>query len=368
VLPRPTDFRRVVAALRLPQLCSYPEENTMFEKTGTASVPASRTRVRRAARIRPRLRRLGLSTTALLLLGSAAACDSSSAALPSPAPSPLAAANARPGPGGNLAALQAITAAERPASAAVLATSPTAEAIDKAGVLVVGGTETADLFSLLDPSTGKVTGFDAELSQLLAKYIIGQPITKLVQVTAQTREALLEAHSVDAVFATYTITAAREKEVAFAGPYYEDGLAIMVRRGTTGISSMAELDGKTVVTESGSTVPSAVKAQAPSASIQLFDTNTECLQALEEGRADAYVIDQGILAGDAAQSSSVEVLPGIFTREPYGIGLSLEEPDFKAFVDAWLNQIERDGTWAKVWQATIGTSVPGNPPAPPQIG
>ncbi|BBA96916.1 putative extracellular solute-binding protein [Actinacidiphila reveromycinica] len=277
-----------------------------------------------------------------------------------------------PGGGGAKAAVKSdsdtvanLIADEQPATG--IKPGSTAAKIKASGTLRVGGTQTAALFSLLDPTTGKTEGFDAAMSQLLAKYIIGKPSTHLTNVTSQTREALLKAHQVDAVFATYTITPERAKQVAFAGPYYEDGLAIEVRKGTTGISSFADLNGKTVVTESGSTVPTAVKAAAPKTRIQLFDTNTECLQALSQHRADAYVLDQGILAGNAVTNKDVQVLPGTFTKEPYGIGVPLDQPDFKAFVDAWLTKVEADGTWAKVWKATVGTEVPGPVPTPPAV-
>jgi glutamate transport system substrate-binding protein len=312
--------------------------------------------------------RIGAAAVAALTLAVTAGCSSSSTALPA-SPAGAGVPNASgPAGTGDVAAIDALIAAEQPATDTELATSTTAQKIKSAKELTVGGTQTAPLFSLLDPGTGKVTGFDAALSQLLAKYIIGSPDTKLTTVTSATREPLLENHSVDVVFATYTITAAREKKVAFAGPYYLDGLAVMVRKDETGVTSVTDLAGKTVVTESGSTVPAAVQAKAPTARIQLFDTNIEALQALQQGRADAYVLDQGVLAGDASKNSSVKVLPGTFTQEPYGIGVPLDEPDFKAFVNAWLRKIEADGTWAKLWKATIGTVVPGDAPAPPQIG
>ncbi|MEV6028655.1 glutamate ABC transporter substrate-binding protein [Streptomyces sp. NPDC052036] len=243
----------------------------------------------------------------------------------------------------------------------------TAAKIKSRGTLVVGGTQTAALFSLLNPTTGRVDGFDAAMSQLLAKYIIGKPSTKLVNVTSATREALLKSHQVDAVFATYTMTPERAKSVTFAGPYYEDGLAIEVRKSENTIASPDGLAGKTVVTESGSTAAAAVKKAAPGAKVQLFDTNTECLQALQQGRADAYVLDQGILAGNAATNPDVRVSGSTFSQEPYGIGLPLGESDFKHFVNSWLKKIEGDGTWAKVWSATVGTEVPGAAPAPPRI-
>jgi glutamate transport system substrate-binding protein len=265
------------------------------------------------------------------------------------------------------ATIDQLVAAEAPAAASLMPSGSTAARIKAEGTLTVGGTQTAALFSLLNPTTGKVDGFDAAMSRLLAKYITGKDSTKLTNVTAQTREALLKNHSVDAVFATYTITPEREKVVAFAGPYYQDGLAIQVKKASTGISSLKDLAGKTVITESGSTAATAVKQAAPSAKVQLFDTNTECLQALQQGRADAYVLDQGLLAGNASANPDVKVLAGTFSTEPYGIGLPLDEQDFKAFVNGWLTQIEADGTWAKVWQATVGTEVPGPVPAPPAV-
>jgi glutamate transport system substrate-binding protein len=81
--------------------------------------------------------------------------------------------------------------------------------IKQAGVLKVGGTDAGPVFSIKDPVSGKLTGFDATLSQMLAKYIIGQPKTSLTLTSVATREPLLQNGTVDTVFATYTITPAR---------------------------------------------------------------------------------------------------------------------------------------------------------------
>jgi glutamate transport system substrate-binding protein len=303
----------------------------------------------------------GLVAAAALTLSGCSGGSSSAAVPGAPAAKNGSAAKAASNTIDNL------IAAEQPASSALMPSGSTAAKIKSRGTLVVGGTQTAALFSLLNPTTGKVDGFDAAMSQLLAKYIIGKPSTKLTNVTSETREALLKGHQVDAVFATYTITPEREKSVAFAGPYYQDGLALEVKKSDTSITSPADLAGKTVVTESGSTVPTVIKKAAPTAKVQLFDTNTECLQALQQGRADAYVLDQGILAGNATTNPDVKVSGSTFSQEPYGIGLPLDQPDFKQFVNDWLKKVEADGTWAKVWSATVGTEVPGAVPTPPAI-
>ncbi|MFF8880677.1 glutamate ABC transporter substrate-binding protein [Streptomyces flaveolus] len=265
-------------------------------------------------------------------------------------------------------AVDRLIAEEEPADASLMPPGSTAAEIKKKGTLVVGGTQTAALFSQLDPTTGKVEGFDAAMSRLLAKYIIGKPATKLVNVTAATREALLKNHSVDAVLATYTITPERSKVVGFAGPYYVDGVGVQVRKSEKDITSLDDLEGATVITESGSTAAQVLKERVPSAKIQLFDTNSECLQALRQGRADAYVLDQGVLAGNARTHPDVKVLQDTYGEQPYGIGIPLDRPDFKEFVDDWLRKIVEDGTWATVWRNTVGTQVPGPVPSPPAIG
>lgn len=258
------------------------------------------------------------------------------------------------------------------ASAAAISASAWASAVKKNGVLRVGGIETGPLFSMKDLASGELTGFDAGMSQLLARYITGKSdakdLTKLTIVSVDTRESLLQNGTVDAVFATYTITPARAKKVAFAGPYYESGDAIMVKADNSDIKTVADLAGKTVVTESGSTAAVDIKKRVPTAKLLLLQQDAECVAAVQQGRADAYVLDQGILISDASTNKKVKVVGQPFTKEPYGIGLPLKDPSAKKFVDDFLKEIFKNGDWAKLWKATIGTVVKGDAPAPPTIG
>ncbi len=254
------------------------------------------------------------------------------------------------------------------ADAATIAANAWATAVKGRGVLRVGGTDSGPLFSLLDPASGKLTGFDAGLSQMLAQYILGAPTTKLTVTTVDTRETLIQNGTVDAVFATYTITPARATKVAFAGPYFTSGAAIMVKKDNTTIKSVTDLAGKKVATESNSTAVTALKAKVPTATLQLYQEDAQCQAAVQQGRADAYVLDQSILISDAISNPAVKVVGDPFTVDPYGIGVSKSNASAKKFVDAWLQTIFADGSWAKLWKATIGTVVEGDAPAPPKIG
>jgi glutamate transport system substrate-binding protein len=258
------------------------------------------------------------------------------------------------------------------AGEAAIAASPWAQAVKDRGYLQRGGTDTGPLFSLKDPATGRVTGFDAGLSQMLAHYITGKTdvanLEKLTITTVDTRETLLQNGTVDTVIATYTITPERAQKVDFAGPYYQSGDAIMVAADNDSIKSVDDLHGKNVATESNSTAALALQQTVPDANVTLFQTDEECVAAVQQGRVDAYVLDQGILISDASTNDKVKVVGEPFTQEPYGIGLPMGEGGAKQFVNDFLTKIFESGDWQKLWEATIGTIVSGDAPAPPTIG
>lgn len=306
-------------------------------------------------RVAGRQRMIGVLIPACALFAAVSACGDGSAQDLSPA-------------SGSADAYQKVIDTAPVAKASDIPANSLMAKIKSRGTLIVGGTDTAALFSLKDPITGRTTGFDAGLAAMLAKYIVGKPNVKLMQVNVNTREALLQNGTVDTVFATYTITPERAKKVAFAGPYYSSGDAILVRKGERSIAKASDLNDKTVCTETSSVAADDVKKAAPKAKVVLFDQNTQCVQAVEDGRADAYVLDQGILLGDAYRDHKVTVVGQPFTTEPYGIGLSRSAPEMKTFVNNWLKLIQTDGQWAKLWKATIGTAVSGSAPRPLAIG
>ncbi len=277
-------------------------------------------------------------------------------------------------PGGfAIEAYNAIIADGAVAADADIAANKWASAVKEAGVLRVGGTETSQLFSLVDPTISeKAIGFDAGLSQLLAKYIIGEPNTNLSQVTSDTREEVLVSGTVDAVFATYSITPQRQERIDFAGPYYSSQAAILVKTDNADINGVADLAGKTVATQSGSTGVTLLEEFAPEAQVDALPVHSQALAAVQQGRADAYVIDQSLLLNALLANDDVKIVGESFGPvDPYGIGLP-KGSDATAFVNAWLTEIINDGTWLELWNATIGaktgTDVQPTAPTPGQIG
>ena len=319
-------------------------------------------------------------TAALALALSLAACGgASSTTTQSAAGSEPAAASSEAAAASETPAEPVAVAIDKDAFDALLASGPVADdaaieanswakAVKEAGVLRVGGTRTSFLFSQLDETDGGVRGFDAGLYQLLARYILGDETKyELTQVDSSTRESVLQSNQVDAVFATYSITPSRQEVISFAGPYYTSRQAVLVKAGNTEVTGVDSLAGKTVATQSGSTGPDILAEFAPEAVVQEFANDQEARLALEQGRVDAYVTDYTLLLNAIVKNpGTYEIAGDTFGPEDnYGIGLPLDS-DGVAFVNEFLKTVEENGTWAELWQISLGdrTGIDTAPEAP----
>jgi glutamate transport system substrate-binding protein len=272
-------------------------------------------------------------------------------------------------PAGDTATSSDLLAGAPVADAAAILPGSTMERIKKRGKLVVAEALDAPLLSQQNPTNpDEVTGFDADLAKLLAVYILGKPEVEIVPPATETREALLANDTVDVVFNTYTITPERAEQVTFAGPYFESGLAVAVKSGTTDIKGIDDLAGKTVIVGANTPAVTEVPKRQPTANVVSFGTDPQAVTALLQGRGDAYVQDLTLLASNAEANSQLTVVGNPFTTEPYGIGLKHGDDEFKKFVNDWLEKIQEDGQWAQAWKNSLGTVVDSDPPTPPAIG
>ncbi|OUO34885.1 glutamate ABC transporter substrate-binding protein [Olsenella sp. An290] len=307
---------------------------------------------------------LGLGAAALASLG-LAACDSSDA--PAPAPGGEEASEETQI---DAEAYDALIAAGSVATDEQIAASMWASKVKEEGTLRVGGVQTSMLFSLLNEKDGKTRGFDAGLSQLLTRYVLGdESKQEITQVTSDTRESVLQNDQVDAVFATYSINDDRKKVISFAGPYYTTQQSILVMADNTDINSIEDLAGRNVAAQSGSTGPGILEEVAPEAKVQEFKTDEEARSALSQGRVDAYVIDTTMQMGSMTRNPGRYRLAGepFGPVDAYGIGLPLDS-DGVAFVNDWLRSIEDEGVWEDLWKICIGDRAGiEEVPAPPAI-
>jgi len=237
--------------------------------------------------------------------------------------------------------------------------------LSEAGAITIGTKFDQPLFGLVGPD-GVPEGFDVEIAKMIAaKLGIDEEGITWTETVSANREPFIETGQVDIVVATYTINDARKELVSFAGPYYEAGQSILTLAENEDIQSEADLEGKKVCTVSGSTPEKNLLENFPDTEVIPFGTYAECIDPLKNGQVDAVSTDNVILAGFAASDPLLEVRGEPFTQEPYGIGLTKDDTDFRMWINDVLEESFEDGSWVEAWESTAGTVLPT--PEPPAV-
>jgi len=240
----------------------------------------------------------------------------------------------------------------------------TMAALNEAGEITIGTKFDQPLFGLVGPS-GDPVGFDVEIGKLIAaKLGIAADKIKWTETVSTNREPFIQSGEVDLVIATYTINDKRKEVVSFAGPYYEAGQDILVLEGNPeGIEGPEDLEGVNVCSVSGST--SEANLAEYGAVVLPAAGYSDCLEPLRSGQVAAVSTDNVILAGLADQNEGFEVVNNPFTEEPYGIGLALEDDEFRSWINDVLTESYDDGDWEAAWEGTAGKVL--DLPEPPAV-
>ena len=249
-----------------------------------------------------------------------------------------------------------------PEPAPTFAEGSTMAALAEAGTITIGTKFDQPLFGLNGPNGPE--GFDVEIGKIIAAELgIAQDDIEWKEAVSANREPFIQNGEVDIVVATYTINDKRKEVVSFAGPYYMAGQSILVLADNEDIADEKDLVGQPVCSVTGSTP--AANLEALGAEVVLTDTYSNCLEPLRNGTVVAVSTDNVILAGLAAQNEGeFKVVGEPFTDEPYGIGLALDDTEFRMWINDVLEAAYEDGRWAEAWESTAGTVLPlPDPPA-----
>jgi glutamate transport system substrate-binding protein len=104
----------------------------------------------------------------------------------------------------------------------------------------------------------------------------------------------------------------------------------------------------------------------PTADLTEFDQYSDCVQALRDGRVQSVTTDNSILLGFVAASpTEFKIVGNKFTDEPYGIGVKRGDDAFRTYINDRLEEIYRNGEWAKLFAATLGKLGIPTPTPPP---
>lgn len=260
------------------------------------------------------------------------------------------------------------TAVTQSAAASVaVAGSPTFDKIKARGKVIIGVKEDQPNLGFKDPTTNTYSGFDIEIARLVAAQL-GFSADKIEYkaIPSANREQEISSGTIDYYVGTYSITDKRKQQISFAGPYFIAGQDLLVRKDDTSITGPESLKGKTVCSVTGSTPIERIKTEYKDTKTVEFEKYSQCVEQLISKSVDAVTTDDAILKGYAAQQPDVlKVVGKPFSKEKYGIGLPKDDTALRNKVNDVLAASVTDGTWKKIYDATLGKS--GSPAEAPAL-
>lgn len=213
-----------------------------------------------------------------------------------------------------IGALVALASAAFPHAASAEDTLATIKA---RGKMIVGVKADYPPFGFLDGD--KNVGLEIDLLHDIARDLLGNPnAIEFVPVVSANRFQFLNTSKVDFLFSTVTITDARKLVVDFSTPYMRSGWQVLVKRSNSSVNEATDLKGKTVVVVPGSTGEAGVSKLVPEATLLKLPQTSEALDAVDQGRADAFVQDAALLVGLTAQKPQYKVVGNSHDDAPIG--------------------------------------------------
>jgi glutamate/aspartate transport system substrate-binding protein len=260
------------------------------------------------------------------------------------------------------------------AVAATLAALGTARADDTlkkikdSGTVTMGVRESSGALSYT-LGDGKYVGYHVEIcSRVLAdvqkQLGLAKMDVKYQPVTSQNRIPLVQNGTVDIECGSTTNNATRQKDVAFAVTTYVEEVRIAVKA-ASGITSIAQLADKNVATTTGTTSVQLLRKHERGAGIDFKEVfgkdHADSFLLLESGRADAFVMDGQILAGNIAKSKNpadFKIVGEVLSVEPIAIMIRKDDPAFKKAVDDSIKAMMKSGDIAKVYDKWFVQAIP----------
>ena len=216
---------------------------------------------------------------------------------------------------------------------------------------------------------GKYVGFHTEMSERVLADIqkqLGLPKLDIKRqlVTSQNRVPLVQNGTVDLECGSTTNNATRQKDVSFAVTTYVEEVRIAVKA-NSGITSIKDLNGKTVATTTGTTSVQTLRKNERAGGIDFKELygkdHSDSFLLLESGRADAFVMDGSILASNIAKSKSpadYKIVGEVLSVEPIAIMIRKDDPAFKKVVDDSIKAQIKNGDLAKLWDKWFLKPIP----------
>lgn len=237
-------------------------------------------------------------------------------------------------------------------------TTDTLEQFKSTGVVNLGVRDSSGLgYALGD---GKYVGFHTEMAERIVSDIkkeLNLPHLRInyVPITSRNRIPLLQNGTYDFECGSTTNSEARQRDVDFAYTTYVEEVRIATKS-SSGIKSLADLNGKSVVTTAGTTSVQTLRRDARAQNLNFREVmgkdHADSFLMLESGLADAFIMDGSILAANISKSKAPKdfvMLNEVLSVEPIACMLPKGDVKLKEKINTSIKRQIADGSLAKLY-------------------
>jgi glutamate/aspartate transport system substrate-binding protein len=215
---------------------------------------------------------------------------------------------------------------------------------------------------------GKYAGYHVEVCQRIIADIeksVGKKVAvTYTPVTSQNRIPLVQNGTVDIECGSTTNNATRQKDVSFVVTTFVEEVRIAVKA-NSGITSIAQLNGKNVATTTGTTSVQLLRKNERATGVDFKEVfgkdHADSFLLLESGRADAFVMDGQILAGNistAKTPADFKIVGEVLSVEPIAIMIRKDDPAMKKLADDSVKAMAKSGDLAKIYEKWFLQAIP----------
>jgi glutamate/aspartate transport system substrate-binding protein len=246
----------------------------------------------------------------------------------------------------------------------------TLQKIKDSGVVVLGVRPAVVPFSYYDDQQ-KAVGYSQDVALAIVDTIkqklnLPNLAVRTVAITPQNRIPLLQNGTIDIECSTTTNNAERQKQAAFSNTIFVIGTRLLTKK-DSGIKDFADLKGRTVVTNAGSTSEQILHRLNAEQNLGAIITTqkdvAESFLSLSTGRADAFMLDDAMLAGERAKSPDPDdyaIVGKPQSKEAYGCMFRKDDPDFKKLVDDSVARLQTSGQADALYRKWFESPIPPN--------
>ena len=245
----------------------------------------------------------------------------------------------------------------------------TLQKIKDSGTIVVGHRDSSIPFSYIADDPNQPIGYAHDLEMKVVDAVkekLDMPDLQIRYnlITSQTRIPLVQNGTVDFECGSTTNNEERQKQVAFSNGFFEIGTRLLTKK-DSGIQEFEDLKGKTLVTTAGTTSERYIRQYNDENSMDIniisAKDHGEAFLMLEQGRADAFMMDDVLLAGEKAKAKNPDewvIVGQPQSFEIYGCMMRNDDPEFKAVVDEALANVFSSGEINSIYDKWFLNPIP----------